>query len=359
MEVIVVGIKGSSKSACSLLMFCLLIYCAPKQDEKEAKPISLEKVLTIDTENDETAEMGLTDIGHFDVDSEGKIFIANPKAKEHHIFVINQDGSLASVFGSLGQGPGELQSPLELAISKQDEVFITDRGKVVVFSNTGQFIKDFRIDNEYQKVIPLDPSRYLVIAVKLNEDLSQNFQVLLCSSEMEELKTLDSSTIESFKKATKVNIIPTLVHWEKSDSHIYTGHTDEYEIRMFDFDGQLLRIIKKEYEAVALSDEERERYEKNLQRYPPELRESFFIPDALPPFRDIVALGDERLLVQTHERTNEGNSVYDIFDTEGEFIGRTELEGYQVKFRGDSVYCLKQKESGYKELVVYRFMWDR
>ena len=339
-------------------MFCLLICCGPNQDDVEAKLFSLEKVLTIDTENNKMAEMGLTDIRHFDIDSEGKIFIVNLKAKENYIFILNKDGSLVSVFGSKGQGPGELQSPMELVISNKDEIFITDRGKVVVFSNTGQFIKDFRIDNEYQKIIPLDRDRYLAIAVKLNEDLSQSFQVILCSSGLEELKTLDSSKIESFKKATKVNIIPTLVYWEKSDNHIYTGNTDEYEIRVFDFDGKLLRSIKKDYEAVSLSDIDREKYEQNLQRYPPEIRGSFFIPDAFPPFRDIVALGDEWLFIQTYDEPNEGSSVYDIFDINGEFIGRTELEGYQVKFKDNRVYCLKQKDSGYKELVVYQMIWD-
>jgi hypothetical protein len=197
---------------------------------------------------------------------------------------------------------------------------------VVVFSNTGQFIKDFRIDNEYQKIVPLDRDRYLAIAVKLNEDLSQSFQVILCSSGLEELKTLDSSKIESFKKAVKVNIIPTLVYWEKSNNHIYTGNTEEYE--------------------------------KRLQRYPPEIRESFFIPDAFPPFKDIVALGDKWLFIQTYVEPNEGSSMYDIFDTNGEFIGKTDLEGYRVKLKGDRVYCLKQKDSGYKELVVYHMTWD-
>jgi hypothetical protein len=346
------------KTAGIITVFCLLICCGPKQDEGEARLFSLEKVLAIDTESNKIAEMGLTDIRHYDIDSEGKIFIANLKARENYIFILNEDGRLVSVFGSKGQGPGELQSPMELVISKQDEVFITDRGKVVVFNNAGQFIKDFRIDSEYQKIIPLDRDRYLTIAVKLNEDLSQSFQVILCSSGIEELKTLDSSKIESFKKAAKVNIIPTLVYWEYSDNHIYTGNTDEYEIRVFDFDGTLLRNIKNGYEPVLLSDEERERYEQSLQKYPPELRESFFIPEAFPPFRDIVALGDRWLFVQTYEEPNDGSSVYDIFDANGEFIGRTELEGYQVKFKGNRVYCLKQKESGYKELVVYRMIWD-
>jgi hypothetical protein len=175
---------------------------------------------------------------------------------------------------------------------------------------------------------------------------------------LEECKTLASSKIESFKKATKVNIIPTLLYWAKSNNHIYTGSTDEYEIRVFDFEGQWLRSIKKDYEAVPLSDRDREEYEQNLQRYPPDIRESFFIPDTFPPFRDIVALGDTLLFVQTYEKPNEGRSVYDIFNTNGEFIGKTEFEGYQIKFKGDNVYCLKQKESGYKDLVVYRMIWD-
>ncbi len=339
-------------------MFYLLICCGQKNDEKELKLFSLEEVLTIDTENNKTAEMGLTDISYFDIDSEGKIFIANLKANENYIFLLNKDGSLMSVFGRMGQGPGEFQNLKELVLSNQDEVVITDMGKVVIYSNSGQFIKEFRIDDDYQKIIPLNRDRYLTIAVRLSPDLSQSFQVILCSSGLEELKTLDSSKIESFQTATKVNIIPTLVYWETSNNHIYTGSSDKFEICVFDLDGKLLRNIKKGNKAVPLSDKDREGYEKSLQRYPPELRESFFIPDVFPPFKNIVALDDKWLFVQTYEKPNEGSSLYDIFDANGEFIGRTELEGYQVKFKGDHVYCLKQKESGYKELVVYQMIWD-
>lgn len=350
--------RGCFKASCFGFIFCLLICCGPKPDDGEGMLFSLEKVLAIDTENDETAEMGLTDIRHFDIDSEGNIFIANLKAQENYIFILNQDGRLISAFGRKGQGPGEFQSPLELTISNQDEVFITDRGKVAMFSNSGQFIREFRIDNEYQKIFPLEGDRYLAIAVKMNEDLSQSFQVILCSSALEELKILDRSTIESFNKAVKVNIIPTLLYWAKSDNHIYTGNTEEYEIRVFDFDGNLLRRIRKEHKAVSLSDKDREGYEKTLKKYPPELRESFFIPDVFPPFRDIVPLENKWIFVRTYEGAKEGSSLYDIFDTNGKFTGRTELEGYQIKFKGSRVYCLKQKESGYKELVVYRMIWD-
>jgi len=107
-----------------------------------------------------------------------------------------------------------------------------------------------------------------------------------------------------------------------------------------------------------LSDKDKQRFEENLQRYPPDIRQSFFIPDAFPPIRNITAMGDKWLFIQTYEKSNEGSSIYDIFNPEGEFIGRAELEGYKIKSKGDHFYILKQKESGYKELVVYRMIWD-
>ena len=68
-------------------------------------------------------------------------------------------------------------------------------------------------------------------------------------------------------------------------------------------------------------------------------------------------MGDKWLFVQTYEEPSEKSSLYDIFDASGKFINRTELEGYQIRFKGDRVYCLRQKESGYRELVVYRMIW--
>ena len=352
-----IKISGGRQTACVVFMICLLTGCGQKKDHVETKMFSLEKILSLDTENNKTAEMGLTDIHHFDIDSEGRIYIANLKSKENYIFVLNTDGGLLSVFGKQGQGPGEFQSPRELVISDQDEIFVTDQGKVVVFSSGGRLMNEFRIGEDYQKIIPLEKDRYMAIAVKLNEDLSQSFQVILCSSGLEEFKILDSSKIDSFKMGAKVNIIPTLVHWEKSKSHIYTGNTDEYKIRVFDFEGNLLETIEKKHDAVVLSEKDKEEYEKRLQNYPPRIRQSFFIPDVFPPFKNIVALGDKWLFIQTYEESNEKSSIYDIFDTNGKFAGKAELEGYRVKFKGGNVYCLKQKENGYKELVVYRMIW--
>jgi len=94
------------RSACLICTFSLLIGCGPQQDGVEryteegievvvnhldpyssggVKQLVLEETLIIDTEKDTTAELGLTDISHMDVDSEGYVFIVNPSPTLRHI----------------------------------------------------------------------------------------------------------------------------------------------------------------------------------------------------------------------------------------------------------------------------------
>jgi len=57
--------------------------------------------------------------------------------------------------------------------------------------------------------------------------------------------------------------------------------------------------------------------------------------------------------------------VCDVFSPEGDFAGRTDLDNYNginsalpIKARNNRLYSLRQKKSGYKELVVYKMKWE-
>ncbi len=60
--------------------------------------------------------------------------------------------------------------------------------------------------------------------------------------------------------------------------------------------------------------------------------------------------------------------MYDIFNEDGIFIGRMSLMNFwvwksiflplPVKSKNNRLYCLREKESGYKELVVYKMRWE-
>ena len=82
----------------------------PYSIKGELSTFTLEEEFSIDTEDDKIAELGLTDIGgYFDADSNGNVYLVNPKGNESIIFQFDRDGNFISSFSRRGQGPGELQ----------------------------------------------------------------------------------------------------------------------------------------------------------------------------------------------------------------------------------------------------------
>ncbi len=98
-----------------VLFLSLFLFCAPKQDKVEriiedgvevvlnhlepyrmrgeTSAFSLEEELVIDSERDDIAEIGLTYIDSFSIDSEGNIYFLNNKNPETIIFKFNRKGN--------------------------------------------------------------------------------------------------------------------------------------------------------------------------------------------------------------------------------------------------------------------------
>ena len=71
-----------------------------------------------------------------------------------------------------------------------------------------------------------------------------------------------------------------------------------------------------------------------------------------------------RLFVKTYEEgDNPGEYMFDIFNPDGIFISRKSLNIYSLgekicaMAKRNRLYCLREKKSGYKELVVYKMRW--
>ena len=95
------------------------------------------------------------------------------------------------------------------------------------------------------------------------------------------------------------------------------------------------------------------------------MRSAAFFPEFHTPFQSIAAGEDGKLLVSTFEKgENPGEFMVDIFNEEGVFIARKNLNIYVreghlwARIRADKLYCLEEKESGFKKLVVYKMMWE-
>jgi hypothetical protein len=91
----------------------------------------------------------------------------------------------------------------------------------------------------------------------------------------------------------------------------------------------------------------------------------------MPIFQYFFADNEERLYVVTSEKSGDGKQfISDIFNSDGIFIGKktvgffdllTYIWGGQeldILGKNNRLYALREKENGYKELVVYKMKWQ-
>lgn len=385
----------------------LLICCSPKQEEVErimedgvevainpsepskitGEPSTLliEKEFSIDTEKDKIAKFGLTDIQGFDVDSEENIYCFKPPlTQEKLVFKFDKNGKFITAFGRRGQGPGEIQFASYQRITKNDEIPIVDAHglKLLIFDTSGNLLKETRLKLDMASqgtVIPLENGNYLIRRYEgelrgLEEGFSEEGEYLVLSlynSDLKWLRDVDRLHISGQLLATRSPFMMPVYFWEVSDGRIYVGNSQRgYEIRIFDLKGNLEKKVRKKYNRVEFPKEIR----KDIKRITENPRSSFYgrkviLPDYQPPFQCLFFTDDDgRLFLMTFEKGKKTREyIFDIFNSDGIFIGRTSLELYVERYPGkpplyataknNRLYCLIQKESSYKELVIYDMSW--
>lgn len=375
------------------LILSLFFYCAPKHEKVdiiiedgvevvvnhlepykvkgEPSTFALEKEFVINMERDDLTELGITEIESFDIDSEGNVYLVDLKGVENFIFKFGRNGNFIHSFGRKGQGPGELQRPSTLKIASLEEIAITDttNNRLSIFGKDGNLIKEMTIDSNIRAMVPLDSEKYLVrmrIVDPSAEYLAQN-ALSLYNSEFEEIKELDLQKIPNPIVGKRLKGTYHIFSWSVSNRRIYTGYQERgYDIYVYDLEGNLLRKIKKEYKRIPVPEEYKRKYMEQFDApiFEP-IKGKIYFPGSMPPFHSFLVDDEGRLFVMTYEKgENAGEYIYDIFNDDGVFIGRKSLKihhdpvGLYAKMKKGHLYCINEKESGYKKLVVYNMKWE-
>ncbi len=379
------------------LMISLFLFCGPKNEKVErliedgievvinhiepyqirAEPskLSIEKEFTIDLEKDEFVNIGLTDsLAGVDVDSVGNIFLFQyPFGGRNIVFKFDRNGKFVNSFGLRGQGPGEVNFAWFIRINDQDKVVMTspaDR-KLFIFSNDGKFEKYLAFNSEVLEALPLDNGNFIIKKENMiPESKYIEWPLFLYNSEFEEIKQLDRYfRLDEFRVDTIEFPEPVLIS-SVSNNKIYIGYGKRgYEIWVFDLNGTLVRKIRKDYQPVDIPDEVKKENIKATKD------PKFVIYGKIirfskhwPPFQYLFTDDEGRLFVMTYEEgESPGEFMYDVFNPDGIFIDRISLgnlifESFwniqYVTAKKNRLYCLKRKESGYRELVVYKTKWE-
>jgi len=351
----------------------------PKNEDKSF--FQLEESFIIDFERDDLANVGITEILGFDVDSQGNIYILVIQTSEYWIHKFSHNGTHISTFGRQGQGPGEIKSPYMIRINKKNEILVSERtrSRLIIYNPNGDLIKEIPLSPNYQMATLLENGLILAIEANFNPDEGvTQMPIVLCNSELKTLTTLHPGyKIPNWVRAKKINGLRTNINWfpwSLSDKDIYIANDDKgYELLVYDFTGTLIKKIQKEYAPVQVPESVKKDVLDDILR--PELeqfniKDKIYFPKYMYPFQYFVTDDMGTLYVMTNEKGEKpGEYLYDIFDPDGIFIERMRLDNsgneetakwggpYQVRVRNDHIYSLRKKESGYQELIIYKLVW--
>jgi hypothetical protein len=327
--------------------------------------------MILDTEKDEVAATGLSDVGTFAVDSEGSVYFAVLKAGDHSILKFDGQGRHVASFGKKGQGPGEIQRVGALFITERGEVAVTNEGnnRLTIFGSDGGLLREVAFTPGYLAAIPLSNGNYFLWdrAPSERPGVLLEFPMTLAGPDLKTIKTLDTGIIENPRDGERLRGTYHLQSWSISRDRIFTGHQDRgYDIFVYDFEGRPLRKIRKEYVPVPVPEAHKKEFLAQFES--PQFKDilqKVYFPDGMPPFIGFTADEDGRLYVMTYERgETPGEFIFDIFDPAGVFILRKPVKVFQnfmglfVRVRAGRFYCVQEKESGFKEFKVFRMVWN-
>jgi len=329
--------------------------------------ITIREEFRLDTGDDTMAERGLTDILAFDIDEEGGIYILNLGREEQRVLKFGPDGNFLTSFGRKGQGPGELQMPSWIAVNSDGEIGASDYGnkKLALYDTQGQLLREipFGLGDSYK--IPLTSDRFLIFASNYDRmaDFAWTMPLTLENAGGEELCVLDRHQVPNYFIGRRIKATHDVYVWSAGQGRIFVGEDSRgYDIWVFDYDGNPIRKIRKESNPIPLSDETKAELQKKIDESGEDAYMKFaYVPDSYPPFHHLSSDEKGRLFVLTYEEGEEpGTHMCDIFDSDGVFRGRIALDVYfgatyhaPARARGDRLYCLQEKEDGFKVLTVY------
>ena len=341
----------------------------PYKIEEEPYNLHLEEEFTIDTESNDIAETGLTNIHYFDVDSEGNLYFLNLRSGEDVVFKFDSKGNFVTSFGRKGQGPGELMSPSNLTVDYKDDIVVSDIvGKIVIFDKDGSTKKQVQTKQIFAEALPLKNGNYLAKKRIFNYDGNfVDWPLLLCGPDFEVIKELGKHTGPNYRgkwgfpEDTSVYCV--------SEGKIFMGNSESgYEIRVYDLAGNLKRKIRKEFRPVEVTEELKIKTMKELKgSRRASMTYGIFFYNHFPAFQYFFTDDEGHVFVMTYEETeNPREIMYDVFNSSGIFVSRIYLnkvrEGTTYRkvamAKNRRLYCLKEKEGGQLELVVYRMRWE-
>lgn len=309
----------------------------------------------------ESEEDMFSEITSVAVDNDGYIYILDRKEKKVKVF--DSKGKFVRKFGEQGQGPGEMNMPIFVQITPNNELVVEDavNRKLMFFSLEGEFLESLSTAKAAGLVaILIDSKGNLIGQAVVPAEKKLIREVKKYDKDLNPLFTIDSLDFTSLIEG-KINPYRLGSYYVlgREDNIIY-GYPEEYEIRIFNPEGKLIRKILKEYDPVKITKEDQEEFMARLPAQAAAIKDRIEFPKSFPAYQSFSRDDKGRIFVRTFEKgKKEREYFFDVFDEEGIYIAKVLLDVDPRIWKGEKLYAIKENEDGFQVLKCSSIRWEK
>ena len=317
----------------------------------------------------------------FTLDELGRLWIGDSQGKDVRVF--DADGQFVRTVGQPGEGPGEFGSIGSVRRGPEGHIWVrdSDLGRYEVFDTAGKRIGGHRMPNRFggswrsgvffqSELSEEHPGRwvYKIHRLAANGTLEPDGRVFELLDPPPDPPMLDY-TVDGQGYVMPAPLTPNhdWVFGSEFDFWWSDGYDmgGRYEIHAIDLEsGDTLRTIVRQYEPVAISDAVRiaavesqlnsVRLASRFGARRPSEKAMRVVPHVYPPFESFSRSRDGTLWVRRY--VAEGVEGFDIFDSEGRYLGQPELpDGFGSMsvwlITEDRMYAIDSDELGVDYVV--------
>ncbi len=333
----------------------------PKPPKATLSKLRLEEEMTIGEGDD--PDKSFSEVSVFEVNDNGYIYALDFKDRKVKIF--DDSGAYVGSIGKKGQGPGELNMPSGILISQKNELIIEDtlNRRLAFFTLEGEFIKNISLADRLGLVNLMQDSQGYFLGREIGLDGDKMyFEIKKYDAELKPLFTFDKIEFAVPLPGTKINIMDLMSLYQfDGKGNVFYGRNQEYELKVFDAEGNHILSIQKDYNPVKITQEDKDEMLDKIPNVTPgvNIKEMFEFPKYYPPYQFFSLDEQERIFVRTWEKGEvKGEYVFDIFNPEGIFIAQYITKADVRLWKDNKMYSIEENDDGFKVIKRYGVYWE-
>ncbi len=286
------------------------------------------------------------------VNDDGDIFVMDQG--DACVKVYAKDGAYLRRIGRKGQGPGELQNPNTIHLTRDRRLVFDDyiRG-LNIFTQDGAFVKF--LPTTYFIDVLVTPEGRIVGRVNTIQSDRPGKEIRVYDGALNQ-QTAFLFLPEEPRNPQVVKPFAGGFHWALIQGHrVAVSYKEDYEIDVLSLlPGPNLRI-RRDFSRVKITKEEIDDIQNRMRG------RKMDIPLGHAAIQGISADDEGRVYAKTYEKTKDGKSFfYDIFDREGRYLARVPIPRTVSPkvWKGGKMYSLEEDGEGFQKVKRYNVIWQ-